>query len=249
MVVRKQKPSRSPTYMPCLFPISSHWKQTSKAMKGLALDFPVPHFLTAITQTTHSYSMELDKEIVWEEWKATLSKRLVWASHMLQPEAIRVPQRKKIACEGVLLDCRLHNTVRVLQMCLHLRSLRLQVLNSTNQRTHIFCRQKEKPSNMASTAMQKSKTLAQLLEMSPPASIPQQPSSSKDLHSDRTWLHVPAPAVEPVPSSPSAATKCCPLQLSKARKAPKTSSYQDGKLKKYHSFQFQWWEANTCTRK
>lgn len=50
--------------MPYSFLRSSHWKQPSLVMKDLALDFPVPHFLTAITRTSHSYSVELNKEIV-----------------------------------------------------------------------------------------------------------------------------------------------------------------------------------------
>lgn len=61
----KAKPSRSSTRMPYSFLTSSHWKQPSLAMQDLALDFPVPHFLAAITRTSHSYSVELDnKEMV-----------------------------------------------------------------------------------------------------------------------------------------------------------------------------------------
>lgn len=88
VVLVKQKPSSSPTHVPYSFPTSSHWKQPSLVMKDLALDFPVPHFLAAITRTSHPCSVELEnEETAREERKAPLSECLskLCTPHSLKP--------------------------------------------------------------------------------------------------------------------------------------------------------------------
>lgn len=51
--------------MPYSFLTPRAWKQPFLGMKDLALDFPVPHFLTVITRTSHSCIVGMDnKEII-----------------------------------------------------------------------------------------------------------------------------------------------------------------------------------------
>lgn len=137
MVLVKQKPSRSPNTHALLIPYIQPLEAPILSNERSGSGFPcTPHLLNAITRTSHSYSVELDNKEIVEEWKATLSKRLTRALHILQPEAIRVPM-EKTACDCITWDHKLHDihAPRVAQTYLNPRTPCFQVLNSANQMT------------------------------------------------------------------------------------------------------------------
>lgn len=89
----KAKTFQKPYTHAPLIPPPSSWKQPFLGMKDLALDFPVPHFLTVITRTSHSCIIGMDnKEIIMKSNTEPLCKPL----HILKSETIRVPCRKQL---------------------------------------------------------------------------------------------------------------------------------------------------------